>query len=41
MYAQYQKLEWREEMENLLEILEFAQSCSCNNSQEDSPHTEQ
>lgn len=29
--------EWREEMENLFEILEFAQSCSCNKSQEDKP----
>lgn len=29
--------EWREERGNPFEILEFAQSCSCNISQEDKP----
>ena len=29
--------EWRKEMENPFENLEFAQSCSCSNSQEDKP----
>ena len=29
--------EWREEMKNPFEILEFVQSCACSNSQEDKP----